>query len=193
LIGAKASRAVGRGLAEEWGFQMELLAYNARKKIGADPFARTFVVDPGKPIRVAERSSLPNWLKERFEAGQNFDRVNRTRYPYNEVEVVVDGGTFKVDSYAPGKEIVSRKLTQLGNVRTDTAFGYLRELSQKYASGASITHSPFNPAALRGGRLRGDLILEVPVQKTPIPKAVLDEASTRGITIRDVSGKIYNP
>lgn len=45
---------------------------------------------------------------------------------------------------------------------------------------------------LRGSRLEGKPILEVPVQTKPIPKKVLDTATEKGITIRDVNGKEYN-
>jgi hypothetical protein len=35
------------------------------------------------------------------------------------------------------------------------------------------------------------MILEVPVQKAPIPTAVLDKAKSLEIQIRDVAGRIY--
>jgi hypothetical protein len=53
------------------------------------------------------------------------------------------------------------------------------------------THRQLNAAAIRNQPLQGDLILEVPVQAKPIPKAVLDAAGERDITIRDVAGKVY--
>jgi hypothetical protein len=37
------------------------------------------------------------------------------------------------------------------------------------------------------------LIFEVPVQNKPIPKGVLDAATERNITIRDIAGKVYDP
>lgn len=42
------------------------------------------------------------------------------------------------------------------------------------------------------GCLTGDMILEVPVQNNPIPQNVLNSATSKGITIRDVLGKEYN-
>ena len=33
------------------------------------------------------KNQLPDWLKERFDAGNKFNKENRSRYPYNEVEV----------------------------------------------------------------------------------------------------------
>jgi len=137
-------------------------------------------------------NSIPDWLQKRFKEGNDFNEANRLRYPHNEVEVTVDGKKFRVDSYNPGKEIISRKNTQLSDVQEGTAKGYMNELKQKYPSGAEITDSPFNSSNLKGKRLDGELILEIPVQNNPIPKSIIDAATERGITIRDVEGKVYN-
>lgn len=142
-----------------------------------------------------KKNSLPDWLKDRWEAGNNFNKENRPRYPYNEVELEakeVGGKKFVVDSYVPNKEIVSRKFTQLSEVKESTAISYVKELAQKYSSGSKISNSPFNPNALKGGRLKGELILEIPVQNKQIPQSVLDEATKNKITIRDINGKEYN-
>jgi hypothetical protein len=122
------------------------------------------------------KGSLPDWLKARFEAGEAFNKANRGRYQYNEVEVIVKGQKYRVDSLNPG-EIVSRRLTQLSEVQEQTAVGYFNEFTRKYPAGAKITDSPFNPKVLRGQELRGELIFEVPVQTKPIPQAVLDAAT----------------
>ena len=140
----------------------------------------------------AGQSRLPDWLKARFVAGQKFDADNRPRYPYNEVEVSTGGKNYRVDSYVPGKEIISRKNSQLERVQIKTGLGYLNELKHKYPSSAKITDSPFNPKALRGTVLSGDPVLEVPVQDKPVPKEILDAANEKGITIRDVNGRGYN-
>jgi hypothetical protein len=132
------------------------------------------MVSSGKGIKGTGKSSnknpLPSWLKERWEAGNNFNKENRPRYPYNEVELEAKeagGKKYVVDSYSPNKEIVSRKYTQISN-------------------------GPFNPKALKGGRLKGELILEVPVQNKAIPQKILDEATKNRIIIRDINGKVYN-
>jgi hypothetical protein len=139
------------------------------------------------------KKSLPDWLKERFNKGNEFNKQNRPRYTYNEVEVTVDGKkTFVADSYIPGKEIVSRKFTQLAGIQEKTAIGYLDEFTIKYSSGTKITNGSFNSNALKGGELKGDLIFEVPVQNKQIPQKVLDEATKRNIIIRDIEGRIYN-
>ncbi|WCN36402.1 hypothetical protein [Aneurinibacillus uraniidurans] len=102
------------------------------------------------------------------------------------------GKKYVVDSYVPNKEIVSRKFTQLSEVKESTAIGYLRELTKKYSSGSKISNGPFNPNALKGSQLKGELILEIPVQNKTIPQAILDEATKNKIIIRDINGKVYN-
>ena len=136
-------------------------------------------------------TGLPDWLRKRFEAGNNFNKENRPRYPYNEVEVY-GKKKYVVDSYVPGSEIISRKYTQLADVKVSTGIGYLNELKTKYPSGAIITDSPFNPKILRGKTLTGNLVLEIPTQNKPIPQRIIDVANHNGIIIRDVTGKEYN-
>jgi hypothetical protein len=107
----------------------------------------------------------------------------------------------RLDSYDPQKgEIVSRKKTQLGEVSEETAIRYLKELEDKYPSGSIIADVPSNNIGsskkifeLNGDNvLRGQMILEVPVQKkAEIPPNVLDYAKKKAIIIRDVNGKIY--
>ncbi|HOQ25090.1 MAG TPA: hypothetical protein PLI94_10520 [Bacillota bacterium] len=104
---------------------------------------------------------------------------------------MVNGKKYRVDSYNPGKEIVSRKFSQLSQVKEETAIGYLNELKHKYPPGAEITDSPFNPQKLRGEWLDGEMILEVPVRTQTVPQSILDAAAQKGIKIRDVDGKVY--
>ncbi|GGA28775.1 ribonuclease YeeF family protein [Psychrobacillus lasiicapitis] len=149
----------------------------------------------GSGVVTPKKKTVPDWLKERWEAGNNFNKENRPRYPYNEVELEakeVGGKKYVVDSYAPNKEIVSRKFTQLSEVQEKTAKSYLNEITKKYPSDSKISNGTFNPNALRGGRLKGELLLEVPVQNKPIPQTILDEATKNRIIIRDINGKVYN-
>lgn len=50
------------------------------------------------------------------------------------------------------------------------------------------------PGTLKGGQLRGDMYLEVPVQKAPIPEAVAVLKAARDadppIVVRDIHGKV---
>ena len=105
----------------------------------------------------------------------------------------------RLDSYVPNKEIVSRKYTQLSEVSEETAIRYLKELEEKYSPGSIIADVPSNNTGsnekifeLNGDNvLRGQMILEVPVQKKAIPKRILEYAEDRDIQIRDTNGKIY--
>lgn len=66
------------------------------------------------------------------------------------------------------------------------------KLQKNILPALKISNGTFNPKALKGGRLKGELILEVPVQNKPIPQTILDEATKNRIIIRDINGKEYN-
>ncbi|MFH5877748.1 hypothetical protein [Arthrobacter sp. NA-172] len=135
----------------------------------------------------------PQWIKnkltspgirpfeEKIWLGQAFNYENRARYPLN--ELVLSNGK-RLDSYIPGKQIISRKYTQLAEVQERTALGYLKELPEKYAPG--------EVAARTGEPIDGIWILEIPRQVKPIPQSVLDYANRYDIIIRDITGKRYN-
>lgn len=97
----------------------------------------------------------------------------------------------RLDSYNPqAGEIVSRKLTQFSDIQLSTGTGYINEMASKYAPGTRIANVP-SSGVLAGQPLRGQMILEVPVQNKAIPQAVLDAASRLKVIIRDVNGKVY--
>ena len=114
-----------------------------------------------------------------------FNKERAKFYPFNEVYLeapkkainLPEGSPIKhqyvrLDSYVPGKEIVSRKYTQLSEVSEETAIRYLKELSDKYAPGSIIADVPSNRTGLnkgifevnQGRDLKGKMIFEVPVQ-----------------------------
>lgn len=128
----------------------------------------------------------------RMERGNQFDSAGQFDYPYREVWVDrPDGTRGRLDGYDPkARLIVSRKYTQLAEVAESTAIGYLRELAQKYRPGYTISDVLSN-GTLRGKKLEGRQILEVPIQRRPVPRAVLEEANKLRIEIRDVAGKGY--
>ncbi|WP_156440226.1 MULTISPECIES: hypothetical protein [unclassified Burkholderia] len=96
-----------------------------------------------------------------------------------------------MDSYNPGLgEIVSRKFTQLSDIKTQTAVSYINEIPGKYSVNAGIANVP-SSGGLGGQMLRGQYYLEVPVQIRPVPQSVLDAANKAGVLIRDVNGRIY--
>ena len=57
-----------------------------------------------------------------------------------------------------------------------TGIGYIKEAVSKYSPGVVIPNVPSTPAPLRGRKLEGKLILEVPAQVNPIPQSVLRAA-----------------
>ena len=141
---------------------------------------------------------LPDWLKVNFQRGNDFNKDYRVYYEYNEVRVTVNGNEYRVDSYAPSYyddngvyqqgAIVSRKYTQLSDVKKETAYKYLNEITQKYSGGTDIIDGNFNSAELRGGELSPDaqLVLQVPTQNNAIPEKVQKKADELGVKIEEV-------
>lgn len=135
------------------------------------------------------KRSLPDWLKKKFDDGNQFNKDNQSRYPHN--EVTLESGK-RVDSYSPNREIVERKYTQLSQVKEDTAKGYIDSLRYKYKVGETIGNTAKNRAeGIAGQPLKGDHILEVPPQDEPIPPAILRHAEAHNVTIRDTNGTEY--
>ena len=89
--------------------------------------------------------------------------------------------------------------TQLYKVSDETAIRYLKELEDKYAPGSIIADVPSNKTGVnrdifevnQGDKLKGQMILEVPVQKHPVSERVLRYAAKEKIKIRDTEGTIY--
>ena len=143
-----------------------------------------------------------------------FNKERAKFYSFNEVyleapkkETKVAGDSpakhkyVRLDSYDPQTgEIVSRKYTQLSEVSEETAIRYLKELENKYSPGSIIADVPSNKTGsnekifeLNGDNvLRGQMILEVPVQHKAVPKEVINYANLKGIKIRDTNNHIYN-
>ncbi len=163
-----------------------------------NPFARKPIVGPGtvggSGTIPPENIGLgkPQWLRD-VEKGINFNKAHAFDYPYREIYIErPGGGYYKLDAYDPySGEIVSWKNTNLSQITERTAIDYLNELARKYPPNATIARVP-SSGPLAGQALRGQMILEVPQQTQPIPKAVLDYASARRIVIRDVYGDVYN-
>jgi hypothetical protein len=117
------------------------------------------------------------------------------KYPHKQIYVLKPngGGYWKLDYYDPAKgEIVSFKDTQLANIKVKSAIGYLNELVRKYQPGRMIADVPSTSRDLVGESLEGTMFLEVPVQRKPIPQAVLEAATKRRIKIRDTDGTVHN-
>lgn len=133
-------------------------------------------------------------------AGTEFNRQRKAAYHADEVQITDKAGRRnRLDNYDPVKgEIVSRKLlvTQQGQIAFIPLLdmiGHFQEFALKYPKGARI--DPTRRAkklGIAGKTLQGQYILEVPVQRYPVPEAVLREAAARGITIRDTAGLEYH-
>jgi hypothetical protein len=137
-------------------------------------------------------SRRPQWLDD-VERGTNFEKAHAFDYPHREVYIERPGGRYyRLDAYDPfSGEIVSWKNTNFSQISERTAIDYLDELARKYPPNARIAKVP-SSGPLAGQRLRGQMILEVPLQTRPIPKAVLDHAKAKRIVIRDVYGNVYS-
>lgn len=135
---------------------------------------------------------IPPEVWRRIQDGRRFNEERRPRYELNEVRL--ETGKI-VDSYNPGREIVERKHTQLADIKEETAIGYLRDFARKYAPGETVSDTPRNRRQcpeLVGTPLDGQMILEVPVQRRPVPRSVLEMSAELDIIIRDVEGKEYD-
>ncbi|MCS1350747.1 hypothetical protein [Mechercharimyces sp. CAU 1602] len=162
-----------------------------------------------------DESSLYQSLREKYpeekaraiarniEQGNAFNRKMSTEYPNNEVYIEnskAPSGYVRLGSYNPTTgEIVSRKYTQLADIQPQTAKNYINELKNKYPPGAKIADvktqkkgADHQNDGLAGDTLKGEMILEVPVQKKEVPQEILDYASDRDIIIRDEKGNILN-
>jgi len=71
-----------------------------------------------KLAEASQASRKPEWLKK-IQAGNEFNRLRASSYPYNEIYIKKSTGTgyYRLDSYKPGAEIVSRKFTQFDEIR----------------------------------------------------------------------------
>ncbi|WP_278103736.1 hypothetical protein AB0870_03215 [Microbacterium proteolyticum] len=131
--------------------------------------------------RILDRDDLLPWERQRWN-GVAFDYEQRPRYPENEV-LTADGK--RLDSYVSGREIVSRKYTQLSEISEETAKRYIAEIERKYSPGTVLAD---------GRRLRGEPFLEVPVQRAEIPRYLIEYCRTFDpeVHIRDVRGHVYD-
>jgi hypothetical protein len=145
-------------------------------------------------------------LNNARERGNTFNRERESSYRHNEIDVestfeedIVKKGNrkgkpklYRLDSYDPGRGIVSRKYPKGEVLDTERATKYIAELSDKYPPGARIADTPKNRAAgLAGQVLKGQPILEVPVLLKDVPQEVLDFAGRHGVKIIDTARRIY--
>lgn len=152
----------------------------------------------GKSEAAAKRlTNIFNGVEfNRYMGPKNYGKLNEIRL------TLPDGRTVILDSYVPGKRIVSRKYTQLNEVSPNTAKHYIDELREKYAPDRGVVQdvpkSRSDYSELIGSRLKGDLYLEVPVQNGNLAseqfRQIIEYAKgPPRVTIVNEFGKVYNP
>ena len=132
------------------------------------------------------------WFRLMLE-GNNYNKARLFDYQFREVIVEhPDGHRYRVDAHNVGEEIISRKLTQFAQISGAKGIEYLREAVRQYAPGTPIARVDSNKGLLAiTDTLEGQLILEVPLQREPIPEKILKAAKELGVIIRDHFGNIY--
>ncbi len=149
---------------------------------------------PSEPNRIPElnsRDPQPTF-EEKTMRGNDFDTAQRGVYRGEQVRL--ENGKI-LDGYEPGKEIVSRKSTQLAEIPENFREQYVTEIFEKYSRGNVIADSPSAQAKfpeLIGKPLAGEYVLEVPYQTSPVPPELASWARELGVTIRDAHGTVYN-
>jgi len=141
---------------------------------------------------IARHADKP-WLVKIFD-GSRFNWERAHAYDFNEVAVTRKGSgrPFRLDSYTPGRGVVSRKATQFAEIDIKTAKRYIDEALEKYKpltdtitiAGTDANKLLFaDRPGLIGTKLEGKLTLEVPTQKAPIPPEVIEYAKRNKVTI----------
>ena len=90
-------------------------------------------------------------------------------------------GYARLDTYdEEAREILSRKYAQLWAINERTAKRYIDELATKYRPGTMIADVPSSRLrALDGKELRGQIVLEIPVQTAEVPRELVEYARRR--------------
>ena len=162
---------------------------------GPLPHDETVARDPGEPYRIPELDSQdprPSRL-DNYMRGNDFNEAEKDTYAAREVRL--ESGKV-VDGYNPGSEIVFRRSTQFAELSPEYAERYVNEFLDKYGPGNVVADTPTMRERypdLVGKPLQGDLILEVPIQKAPVPEWLGEWTRRWNITIRDPTGHVYNP
>ncbi|AUS06133.1 hypothetical protein [Pseudotamlana carrageenivorans] len=130
------------------------------------------------------------WLNDSpLARGNAFNKkaVDNDWYPYNEVHL---GNGKRVDSYKPPAngnpgEIISRKATDLGDIKLSTFESYLNEMVSKYSPGIAINSPKYSPY-LDGQTLQGQMFLEIPSNNQSLSNIqdYINLASSKNITLR---------
>jgi hypothetical protein len=167
-------------------------AYRERKKV-ANARAKKAGRPKSKIRRRLDWKKASDWRRKHspIARGNDFNATVNARGKYKYNEVTLSSGK-RVDGYTPptkGKpgQIVSRKATDLNTIDRATFDTYLNEMVTKYKPPQKIT-APKYGEALKGARLKGKMILEVP--DTPANRLAAEYrgfdrlAKSKGIELR---------
>jgi hypothetical protein len=159
------------------------------------------LTDPASfaPERWLSDTELRIWsgnreFMRRVIAGNRFNTFANTSYKYSEIALTTGNKrAFRLDAWTPGESIVSRKMTQLGDVKIDTAKSYIDEFVRKYPAGTELKATQKNiDLGIDGRKLDGDMVLEVPPQiGGKVDPEIVRYAESKGIYIRDINGHYY--
>ena len=126
--------------------------------------------------------------------GEAFNAANWKRYPHN--EVYLENGK-RLDSYAPGSDIVERKFRQYADLKDPTTLRKDIDLvTKQYAPGTKVPDTPGNRQNfpdLVDQPLSGKMVLEIPPQNKPLDPDLLAYAAEKKVTVRDTNGTVYTP
>lgn len=100
--------------------------------------------------------------------GKNFNKKAEFEYDINELNLVKEDGSFvRVDSYVPASTsptgegmIISRKATDLVDIKESTFRGHLQEMLDKYSPGTEIRSNAY--PQLNGKTIEGKQYLQIP-------------------------------
>jgi len=119
------------------------------------------IIDVGQDIAdlSAKKGRKLTWpeVKALFKRGQDFNKKGLDEYGYNSVEIVLADGK-RLDTYIHGQQIISRKATDIDNIKESTWRNYCNELVTKYKAGKLTNSSKLNNQV----NLSGKYYLEIP-------------------------------
>ncbi|HET6166615.1 MAG TPA: hypothetical protein VFE07_07280 [Marmoricola sp.] len=196
---------VRRGLKAEELAELSRLARDGKlvRVFGKDGklLENVDLTDPANfsPDRFLSPAELKRWsgsreFMQKVIAGNRFNYFLNPRYTYSEIPLATRNKLpFRLDSYTPGQAIVSRKLTQFGDITEGTAKGYIDEFVKKYPVGTRIADTAkTRELGIAGQKLDGPMILEVPPQLGGrIDPDIVKYAESKRIYIRDLNGTFY--
>jgi len=140
------------------------------------------LVDEGveKALKKGEQLTWPE-LKALWKRGNDFNDKGIAKYSYSKCEIHLGNGK-RLDTYIPGQKIISRKATNLDDIKESTWKKYCNELVTKYKKGTPVNSSkmPGEPP------LSGKYYIEIPVSNQSSSKLADYLNIAKGYGIEDI-------